>query len=174
VDISAALETQRLRLLRLLAGLVCIVQFVSLAPLVSMLPVKIRAYVSAVLDRAEAAVNCLVIATASIRYGYRVPAPTNDIPSPMDVAKLSECHTTTENLLHRIRVLRTVLENLPRYAKRLMKRLEPAPQDVHFVDPMGDAESLRGKFAVFRSRRGALLPLCIEAGGKGMFSHKLS
>ena len=121
LDIEAAYETQRLKLLRLLAGLLYIVAFVSVLPVASVMPVRVRAYVASVLDRAEAAADCLVIVAASLLFGYRMP-PENDLPMPLNAECLDERDVSAEHLLQRIAALRAVLKNLPRYAKRLVQR----------------------------------------------------
>ncbi len=121
MNIDAAYETQRLKLLRLLAGLVYVLAFVSVLPVASVMPVRVRAYVASVLDRAEAAADCLVIVAASLLFGYRMP-PENDLPMPLNAERMDERDVSAECLLQRIVALKTVLENLPRYAKRLVRR----------------------------------------------------
>jgi len=139
LDIAAALETQRLRLLRLLAGLLCVVQFVSLAPVISVLPFRIRLYVSSILDRAEAAADCLVIATASTLFRYRAPVQAGEFLLPLDTESVTTSYASADDLLHRITVLRAILRNLPLHAKRLAQRGKRTSADARAVHPMRDA-----------------------------------
>ena len=73
VTIERTLETQRITLLRLLAGLAWLVVFASLAPAVSMVPHWVRRYVVSVLRRAEAAANNMLFVSACLLAG-RQPA----------------------------------------------------------------------------------------------------
>jgi len=64
VDFERTLETQRLRLLRLVAGLVLLIGFLSVGPVSRGFSVAICRYVGSVLSRAEMAARYLVIAQA--------------------------------------------------------------------------------------------------------------
>jgi len=118
VDFERALETQRLALLRLLAGLAFVVVVASRAPAVSLVPQWVYASVLSVIVRIEAAVDSLMIVAVYVFCGSRgVGALASVAPSaaPED--------GSAEGLLHRIAALRTILNDLPRHAKRLIKRL---------------------------------------------------
>ena len=118
VEMERALETQRLALLRLLAGLVLVLRLVSFAPVVSLLPRWVRLHVSSVLIRSESATQSLVYVAAIVFCGHRGAWP--GLPARVEV--LPEGGYSAEVLLRRIAALRAVLEDLPRYAKRLLKR----------------------------------------------------
>ena len=131
MDIETALETQRFRLLRLLAGLVFALKFVSFAPAGSMMPHWVRRYVSSVLVRAEFAAQCLVFACARVLFGRRaVEAAVGSAPALRPFEDFTEDGLSTALLLRRIAALQTVLRDLPRYARRLVQRClktRPAP-----------------------------------------------
>jgi len=123
VETEQALETQRLALLRLLARLVFVLAFVSTAPIVSLVPRWVRSYVLSVLVRAEAAAESLVIVSACFLFGRQAVARAmgGAITAPHPVA-LPERDFSAKYLLRRIAALRAKLNDLPRYAKRWMKR----------------------------------------------------
>ena len=124
MDMEQALETQRLKLLRLLAGLAVALGFVSLAPAVSLLPRWARSYVASVLVRAESAVQSLVYVTAcGVLRERALTSPVGLSFPSLPTAALPEDEPSTAALLHRIKVLRSVLEDLPRHAKRMIARL---------------------------------------------------
>ena len=115
-----ALETQRAALLRILSGLVFALAFVSFAPAVSMLPRWVCTNAASVLSRAESAANNLVFVSACLLFGSQTAAAMPRSTCFFEQGRESE--ETIESLLRRITVLRTVLEDLPRYARRLFRR----------------------------------------------------
>ena len=141
MEIERALETQRLALLRLLTGLAVALRFAALAPAVSMLPLWVRSYAAALLVRVEAGVQSLVIVAACglLRQQAAVSPVGLSFPG-LAVSALPKDGTSTEALLHRIKVLRGVLNDLPRHAKRLISRLtraaseEPVPLNQRGID----------------------------------------
>jgi len=138
-----ALETQRLKLLRLLAGLAMALGLVSLAPAVSMLPRWIRSYVASVLFRAESAVQSLVIVAACGVLRDRATGSLTGLSfPPLPIAALPEGASSSAALLRRIRVLQAVLEDLPRHAKHMIARMtkpksEPREPSVGWDAPVG-------------------------------------
>lgn len=121
MEIERRLEIQRLRLLRLLAGLALLVGLVSRAPAVSMLPAWVHAHVASVLARAERAAENLVIVAACLLSQARVGVAPCAVCS--DDAPLA---VSGARLLRRIAALQSVLNDLPRHAERLLKRLAKA------------------------------------------------
>jgi len=132
-----ALETQRLRLLRLLAGLVFALALVPLAPAVSMVPRWIRSYVSSVLARMESAADGLVIVSAYLLFRHRAAAALAARPiDPPHVEVIPEDGFSVDHLLSRISALRAKLNNLPRHARRLIQRCsekEVSPSRIPFL-----------------------------------------
>ncbi len=125
VNTERALETHRLALLCHLTGLALLVEFLAFVPVVSMMPQWIRSYALSILVRMEAAAECLVIVSARLLnqkmpgvfdFDRAVPAPYPDFAADEVISN--------EALLSRIAALKAVLEDLPRYAKRLIRRLE--------------------------------------------------
>lgn len=123
MKIEQELDRQRLRLLRLLAGLAALVVLVSLAPALSMVPQWVRAHMASVLVRAELAAENMVIVAAYVM--TRTQVSVAPVPSVWS-QELCDGRLSTVRLLRRIATLRAVLENLPRAAQRLLKRLEKA------------------------------------------------
>ena len=139
-----ALETQRLKLLRLLAGLAVALGLVSLAPAVSMLPRWVRFYVASVLVRAESAAHHLVIVAAcgllrkqSVGSSVRLSFPT--APD----AALADGEPSTAVLLKRIKSLRSMLRDLPCHAKRMVARMMKAMLEPR--EPTPDWEICAGR-----------------------------
>ena len=119
MEMERALETQRIGLLRILSGLVFALAFVSHLPAVSMVPSWVRSYVTSVLVRAEAAVASLVFVSACVLFD-RAAVFSMDRPSWLSADEHDD-DPGIENLLRRITILRAVLADLPRYAKRLVR-----------------------------------------------------
>jgi len=128
LTIEQGIKTQRLKLLRMIAGLLSVVVFVSLVPFSCECRRWVRGMVFSVLSRAECAAQNLVIAQAAViarQCGLRVDfervlrGATSQSPeglvSEMDVPSLRA-------LRLRLVALRAVLLNLPRCAKRLLRR----------------------------------------------------
>ena len=126
MDFEQAVETQRLRLLRILAGLLAAVWFLSAYPVSRGFSVWTCRFVDSVLSRAEAAAQCLVIAQARIiaahngrRLDQRMVSDALSrviIPDELD-ASLPDCQ-------RRLKSLRAMLMDLPRHALCLLRRLE--------------------------------------------------
>ena len=121
LEMERALETQRAALLRILSGLVFVLALVSQMPVVSLVPRWVCAYASSVLSRAEAAANSLVFVVACVLFGNRAAAVPMDRP-PLVSEALPENSPSIDGLMRRIAALRAILNDLPRYARRLVKR----------------------------------------------------
>jgi len=121
VDFEQAIETQRLRLLRILTGLVVLVGVLSAYPVSRCFSVSVCQFVGSILLRAETAARYLVIAQARMmgaRRGIDVGFSESlaFIADDADVS-VSECQ-------RRLRALRAVLMDLPRCVLRLLRRIK--------------------------------------------------
>ena len=126
MDFERTIETQRLRLLRLVAGLVVLVGFLSVGPVSRRFSIWTCRYVGSVLSRAETAARYLVIAQA-----HRMVA---DSGFDVDRRQISDCLThafvadeasvSVSACKRRLKVLRAVLTNVPHHALRLLRRIE--------------------------------------------------
>lgn len=119
------LETLRLRLLRLVAGLLFVLGFLSVGAGSRGFSDWVFGYVGSVLSRAELAVRYLLIAQAKAlgsQRGYEAThamlseALAQTRPVPEDTLTLADCRA-------RLRALQAVLENVPRHALRLLRRI---------------------------------------------------
>jgi len=136
VDIERALEIQRLKLLRVLAGLAAVLSLVSLAPAVSMLPQWARSFVASVLVRAEAAAHNLVIVAACGLLRTRATGLANGVSFPsLPFAALPENGASGDVLLRRITLLRAVLKDLPRHANRMIARMMKSKSEPREASP---------------------------------------
>jgi len=125
VDIERTLETQRLRLLRIVAGLVLIVGILAVGPVSRRFSDWTLGFVGSVLSRAEAAMRYLVITQACLmidRSGLglerrQIPVSLFSPQAVVDTdVSLMECR-------RRLKLLRAMLMDLPRYALRLLRRI---------------------------------------------------
>lgn len=123
VDLEQSLETQRVRLLRLLAGWIAMLGVLSFGPVALPLPQWIRA---------ELATQFLVQAAAlnKATSGLAVSVPLEAVRGRRVVEVPS-----ARALLGRMEALRDVLENLPRYARRLLQVRNAAGEALDFSVP---------------------------------------
>jgi len=120
-----ALEIQRVKLLRLLAGWFAIVGFLSAGPLRLELPRWMRAFFAALLIRAEFAAQSLVWVAACVA-AKKTASPSTQLhaaslPFIKPIAS-GDPVPSTQALLHRMKALMALLENLPRHGLRLLRR----------------------------------------------------
>lgn len=127
MEIERAIETQRLKLLRLLAGLFTAVALLSVGPIAPAWSRWVRSFVFSVLERAEAAAQSLVLAQACLI------ARSNGCD--VDRARLAQRHIramtvsdaddvpSLADLRRRIVALRALLKDLPRRSRRLLRRV---------------------------------------------------
>jgi len=122
VEMERALETQRVKLLRLLAGWLAVVEIVSVGPLRLELPGWARSFLLSLLIRAEFAAQCLVLVAASLAVKN---GSAKRHPAPLPFVKPVGCADdvpSTEMLLRRMRSLRALLNDLSRHGARLLKK----------------------------------------------------
>ena len=121
-----ALEVQRQRLLRVLAGLVLAVGFLSAGPFSQAFSRWARGVFSSVLSRAELASQYLVVVQARL-IADRSGAPI-DLQMMIDVALrnsvATECEGSVCGLRQRLRAVQTLLNDLPRRGQRLLRQIE--------------------------------------------------
>ena len=125
MDMERAIETQRLRLLRVVAGLVVAVGVLSVGPVARLFGLGLG-LVGSILSRAEVATRYLVLAQArrmAARHGNSVDwsqfskSLSHVFDAPETEVSVSDCRA-------RLRALRAVLMDLPRHALRLLRRIE--------------------------------------------------
>jgi len=126
VDTKRALETQRLRLLRLLAGLLIAVAFASVAPIAPAWSRRVRAFVVSVLQRAELAAQNLVFVQACVMAAERgVGYSPSCVGSQFVVRPFDDDALPTLNeLRQRLNALSRLLDVLPRHAERMLRRMK--------------------------------------------------
>ncbi len=121
-----ALEVQRHRLLRVLAGLVLAVGFLSAGPVSQAFSRWVREGLSSVLSRVELAAQYLVIVQARL-IAERSGAPI-DLQKMIDVAHSNSAKIGSEDsvcsLRWRLHTVQTLLNDLPRQGQRLLRRIE--------------------------------------------------
>jgi len=124
VTIEQAIQTQRSRLLRLVAGLLVVLGFLSVGPVSRSFSDWACGYVSSILSRAELAARYLVIAQARrivVRRGVTVDFRRVLEECAFDTREgdlsLSDC-------IARLRVLQRILRNLSHHALRLIRWIE--------------------------------------------------
>ena len=126
VDLERALETQRVKMLRLLTGWLVALALVSGGPLAVPLPRWVRAIFADLLVRAELAAQCLVQVSARLQAGHRwgvVEAAPSSF-APIAAAFRDDDVPSTASLLRRMGLLRRLLQNLPRFGRRLLRRVD--------------------------------------------------
>jgi len=125
VDIERTLETQRLKLLRIVAGLVVAVGFLALGPVSRVFSERGLGFVGSVLARAEAAARNLVITQVCLIAGRRGLALDCSLMVALSGADLvpEDTDVSWAACQRRLKVLRAVLSNLPRQALRLLRRI---------------------------------------------------
>jgi len=99
VEIERALETQRVKLLRLLTGWFAVVVLLSVGPFAA--PRWARVFLDDLLVRAEFAAQCLVRVSAGLQ--------------------ADACWAV---LIRRMKALRRLLQDLPRYGRRMLRPLD--------------------------------------------------
>lgn len=119
-----ALDIQRLRLLRIIAGLVLLLGFLSVGPVSRGFSVWACGFVGSVLARAEAAARYLVIAHAyrlAARGGFDVDR--KQLAACAARVSIADADVSLADCQRRLRVLRMVLKDLPRAALRLLRQI---------------------------------------------------
>lgn len=136
MDLERTLETQRVKLLRLLTGWFSIVVLLSVGPLALPLPFWFRSFLSGVLTRAELAAQYLVQASVCLqaRDGLAVFEGAPSFAGSTVWESVDPVPSTRE-LLRRMKALRRMLEDLPRHARRMMVQ-EIADEAFDFSRPV--------------------------------------
>ena len=124
VGLERALETQRVRLLRLLTGWLAVVAVLSAGPLAVPLPLWARAYFDDLLIRAELAAQYMVQVSARIQARGEFGSAGATCVAPASLDLVPEDVPSTAALLRRMRALRRVLLDLQRFGLRLLRRRE--------------------------------------------------
>lgn len=121
VDFERTLETQRVRLLRLLTGWFSVVVLLSVGPLALPLPFWFGSFLAGVLTRAELAAQYLVRASVCLQARDGLAIAEGASPFAGSAVRGSvDAVPSTRDLLRRMNALRRILEDLPRYARRMM------------------------------------------------------
>jgi len=126
VDIERTLETQRLKLLRIVAGLGVVLGVLTVGPISRWFSEWTLGFVGALLPRIEAASRYMVITQAYLiggRSGLRMDA--RQIAGCLaPILPLSETEISLPDCQKRLKALRLILSDLPRHAARLVRRIE--------------------------------------------------
>ncbi len=132
MDIERTLETQRLKLLRIVAGLVLIVGVLAVGPVSRRFSDWTLGFVGALLPRIEAASRYMVITQACLMVDHcGLDVDRSQISMPIapewgaDDADLSLAACR-----QRLRALRAVLSNVPRHALRLLRQIAKQNQRI--------------------------------------------
>jgi hypothetical protein len=123
VGLERALETRRVRLLRLLTGWLAVVAMLSGGPLAVPLPRSVRAVFADLLIRAELAAQYMVYVSARLQARGEVAKIFAQSPRLFPVALAVDEVPSTAALLRRMRALRRLLWDLPRRGRRLLRHL---------------------------------------------------
>lgn len=126
MDIERDMERLRLRLLRLVAGWLVAVAFLSAAPFSCAVTRWVGEFLFSVLSKAEAAAQSLVFVQARLlaaRSGGRVDSACLRDFRLRDTGK-DEPDLALATLRKRLDALRALLEDLPRSGARLLRRAE--------------------------------------------------
>jgi hypothetical protein len=127
-----AINTQRLALIRLLAGWEVVIGVMSLPIFSGAVARRVLGFVSSLLSRAELAAGYLVVATVqnlSARgvitvAGFKTKAQTDAMAARLfGAVHEPEASLTVREVQRRIWALRRILANLPRAALRLLRKL---------------------------------------------------
>ena len=119
-----ALEEQRIKLLRLLAGWIAVAEWVLVAPFIGGLPRWLLVFLGSVLTRAEFAAQHLIVVSACMqaRQGFAW-AQTGSLAFDESARDGStDCVLATQVLVRRMKDMQAVLESLPRHGRRLLRR----------------------------------------------------
>ena len=126
MDLERAIETQRLRLLRIVAGLLVAVGVLTIGPVSCRFSDWVLGFVRSILSRAETAARYLVIAQArlmSSRGGMDIDQSQFSV-SIASVFVAEAADVSLPDCRERLNALLAVLTHLPRHAARLIRRIE--------------------------------------------------
>ena len=126
MDFERTLETQRLKLLRIVAGLVVVVGVLAIGPVSRRFSDWTLGFVESILSRAEAAAQYLIIAQA----GLMASRSGSDIDQSRiserlaRVSVVDETNVALSECRRRLKGLRAVLFDISGHAARLLRRIE--------------------------------------------------
>ena len=124
--IEQGLENQRTKLLRLLAGWLVIAEWLPVAPFVGELPRWLRSFLGLLVTRAEFAAQSLVFVSARLQAQSGLGEWIGPQPDAFAVDETNgwilDDVPSTGVLLHRMKALRALLDDLPRAGRRLWRR----------------------------------------------------
>ena len=125
MDLERALEMQRVKLLRLLTGWFALMALVSGGSLAFPLPRWARSFFVDLIVRAEFGAQCLVRVSAHLQAGERWALAENSVSSfpVLEAGDAGEDVPSTAALIRRMKALRRLLRDVPRYARRLLRPL---------------------------------------------------
>ena len=126
MDLERAIETQRLRLLRIVAGLLVAVGVLTIGPVSCRFSDWVLDFVRSILSRVETAARYLVIAQARLM-GARGGLDSDQSQLLDSLASVFVAEETGDSLpgcRKRLKALLAVLTHLPRHAARLIRRIE--------------------------------------------------
>ena len=125
MEIEQGIRIQQLKLLRIVAGLLALVVFVSLAPFSCDCRRWVRGIVFSILTRAECAAQHLMIAQARLIASHRgLCIDATRFFHPVEAGDPEESALPSlRRLWVRIKALRARLLDLPRHAHRLLRRV---------------------------------------------------
>ena len=125
MDLERTIETQRHRLLCIIAGLIVTVGFLAVGPVSRGFSAWTLAFVGSILSRAEAASRYLLMTQAYLmvaRSGLDVNR--DQIAASIDPGLVvDEAEISLSDCRRRLKALRALLMDLPRYALRLLHRI---------------------------------------------------
>ena len=126
MDFERAIDTQRFRLLRIVAGLLVAVGLLSVGPVSRRFSLWACHTVESVLSRAEAAAQYLVIAKARILAAQRGGdwGRSQFFASSRPAVTTCEAVPSLPDLRRRLRALKFLLTDLPQHAERLLRRID--------------------------------------------------
>ena len=126
MDCERTLEAQRLKLLRIVAGLFVVVGVLSVGPVSRGFSIWVCGFVGSILSRAEAAARCLVFARASSMIaGSGIELDRSRLSESLARAFVAnEAGVSLSDCRVRLKELSAVLTNLPGHAVRLIRRAQ--------------------------------------------------
>ena len=125
MDLERGIETQRLRLLRVIAGLFVAVGFLSVGPVSRSFSDWVCGYVDSILSRAELAARYLVVAQARLIAARGGMVIDRGQFSEAILADIAACETerSVSHCRARLKAVQAVLMDLPGQARCLLRRI---------------------------------------------------
>lgn len=125
MELKRTLETQRLRLLRFVAGLLVLIGFLALGPISRGFSARLCGYVGSLLSQVDAAARCLVVAQACLIASRRGMTLDRGRLAAFAAGRMVEdADISPAECRRRLVALCRVLLDLPRHALRLLHRIE--------------------------------------------------